>query len=90
MNDPRAGQIEVETPVMPIEFVDLSKTRARNRSLLRAARRIFGEMAYSVTTPVDDNLPSRLMDREGDVVAFCWFDEDGKPEFKPWCPHCTN
>jgi len=79
-----------ETPEMPIEFVDLSETRARNRLLLKAARRVFGETAYSISTPRDADMPSRLMDRDGDLVAFCWVDENGKPEFKPWCPHCTN
>jgi hypothetical protein len=81
----------VPVECIPIEFVDLSATRAKTRALLRAARYLFGDMAHSVSTPRNSKLPSQVIDPDGNLIAYCWIDpEDGKPEFKPWCGHCTN
>ena len=75
---------------MNIEYVDLSEMREGNQVLLKAARFIFGNAAYSVVAPKEGDFASKLLDYDGKVIAYCWVDEDGRPEFKPWCDYCTS
>jgi hypothetical protein len=57
--------------------------------LLRAARKVFIE-AHGVGTPTEDDVPVEILDRKGQVIAFGWVDQDGRPEFKPWCDRLSN
>lgn len=87
----RKEPVPVSAERIPIEYVDVSATRAKTHALLRAAHCLFGDLAHSVVTPRNSKLPSRVIDPDGNLIAYCWIDpEDGNPEFKPWCNRCTN
>lgn len=66
-----------------IEFIDLTSLDAKNKALLREARRMF-DTAYAVMTPYDGS-PSRIMDAVGRPIAFGWFDRKGNICFRA-CP----
>ena len=70
-----------------VEYVDISKQRARNKFLLRVAKRLFHD-AYAVTCLYDvDDGTSQVIDGYGRIIAVAWIDPfDGKPEFKPVVP----
>lgn len=71
-------------------IVDLIEVREKQRLLLTAATKVFGDDAHSVWTPRDSTEPAEIRDSEGNIIAYGWFDEDGRPEFKPWCSWCAN
>lgn len=66
-----------------IEYVDLTCLDAKNKALLREARRVF-DTAYAVMTPYDGS-PSRIMDAAGRPIALGWFDRRGNVCFRSCC-----
>ena len=72
-----------------MEVVDLVEVKEMQRRLLSAACKLYAE-AHFVWTPRDSDEPSEIRDGSGNLIAFGWLDNYGRPEFKSWCPETAN